>query len=196
MARVGICCCLLALAARAEGDVALFNGENLDGWVNVNGGPSTWTVRDGMIVCSGVPTGVLRTEKQYENFVLEISWRHTKKGGNAGLFVWSEAMPVRGRPFTKAIECQIMDGNHGDVFAIQGATMEPMRSRPSEERAKPAGEWNSYRVECKDGAITLQVNGAVVASGSVVVSNVPPYTMVAGNPARVIKRFPKPDEEI
>ena len=33
---------------------------------------------------------------------------------------------------------------------------------------------------------------SVVASGSVVVSNVPPYTMVSGNPAKVIKRFPKP----
>lgn len=34
---------------------------------------------------------------------------------------------------------------------------------------------------------------SVVASGSVVVSSVPPYTMVAGNPAKVIKRFPNPD---
>jgi acetyltransferase-like isoleucine patch superfamily enzyme len=34
---------------------------------------------------------------------------------------------------------------------------------------------------------------SVVASGAVVVANVPPYTMVAGNPAKVIKRFPRPD---
>jgi len=33
---------------------------------------------------------------------------------------------------------------------------------------------------------------SVVASGSVVVSNVPPFTMVSGNPAKVIKRFPNP----
>ncbi len=36
---------------------------------------------------------------------------------------------------------------------------------------------------------------AVVASGSVVVSNVSPYTMVAGNPAKVVKRFPIPEAE-
>lgn len=36
---------------------------------------------------------------------------------------------------------------------------------------------------------------SVVASGSVVVSDVPAYTMVAGNPAKVIRRFPKPGEE-
>ncbi len=36
---------------------------------------------------------------------------------------------------------------------------------------------------------------AVVASGAVVVTNVPPYTMVAGNPAKVVKTFRKPPEE-
>src|SRR5262249_14174526 len=29
---------------------ALFNGKDLSGWVNVNGAPDTWQVRDGMIV--------------------------------------------------------------------------------------------------------------------------------------------------
>jgi acetyltransferase-like isoleucine patch superfamily enzyme len=34
---------------------------------------------------------------------------------------------------------------------------------------------------------------SVVASGAVVVSNVPDYSMVAGNPAKVVKQFPKPE---
>lgn len=34
---------------------------------------------------------------------------------------------------------------------------------------------------------------SVVTSGSVVVNNVPPYTMVQGNPAKVIKQFPRPE---
>ena len=36
---------------------------------------------------------------------------------------------------------------------------------------------------------------SVVASGAVVLTNVPPYTMVAGNPAKVVKTFPRPEEE-
>ncbi len=36
---------------------------------------------------------------------------------------------------------------------------------------------------------------SVVASGAVVVADVPAYTMVAGNPAKVIKRFPKPERD-
>src|SRR6266511_4213196 len=67
----------------------LFNGRDLAGWVNVNCAPNTFSVRDGVIVSTGVPTGVMRTERQYENFELELEWRHMKPEGNAGLFVWS-----------------------------------------------------------------------------------------------------------
>lgn len=163
------------------GFVSLFNDKNLEGWVTVNCAPETWTVRDGMIVCTGVPTGVLRSERQYENYILELEWRHKKKGGNAGLFIHSEALPAVGKPFTRSIEVQILDGrntdnytSHGDVFAIQGATMTPdkphpagwMRSLPSERRCKPAGEWNHYRLETQDGKISLAVNGKVVTRGS------------------------------
>ena len=50
----------------------LFNGKDLSGWVNVNTDKDTFTVRDGMIICKGKPTGVMRTEKQYENFLLHV----------------------------------------------------------------------------------------------------------------------------
>jgi hypothetical protein len=170
-----------AVAGESEPFVPLFNGKDLSGWVNVNCAPDTFTVRDGIIVSTGKPTGVLRSAKQYENFVVELEWRHMKPEGNAGLFVWSEPLPITGLPFTKAIEVQILDGrnsetytSHGDVFPIQGATMKPdrphptgwMRCLPSERRCKPAGEWNHYRVVCKDGRVELAVNGKVVSGGS------------------------------
>ena len=160
--------------------VSLFNGRNLDGWVNVNCAPETWTVRDGMIICTGIPTGVMRTERHYENYILELEWRHMKKGGNAGLFIHSDDLPAPGKPFTRAIEVQILDGrnsenstSHGDMFAIQGATMTPdkphpgggMRSLPNERRCNPAGQWNHYRVESRNGTATLAVNGKVVTRG-------------------------------
>ena len=159
----------------------LFDGETLDGWVNVNGGASTWTARDGVIVCSGDPICVLRTEEMYTNFELELEYKHLEPGGNAGLFVWSDALPAKGVPFTRSVEVQVMDGHetpdytsHGDVFAIWGATLVPdrphpkgwMRCLPSERRVKPAGEWNHYRVRCVDGRIELAVNGAVVSGAS------------------------------
>lgn len=45
--------------------------------------------------------------------------------------------------------------------------------------------WIGYRVIINSGVIIGK--GAVIASGSVVTKNVPPYTIVGGNPAKVIK---------
>ena len=164
-----------------EGFAPLFNGRDLSGWVNVNCSPGTFSVREGVIYCTGIPTGLLRTERQYENFVLELEWQHLKTGGNAGLFVWSAPLTAPGTPFARAIEVQILDGrntenytSHGDVFAIHGSTMKPdrphpggwMRCLPSEQRCKPAGQWNHYRVTCNDGTIKLAVNGKEVSGGS------------------------------
>src|SRR5436305_13365138 len=67
----------------------LFNGKDLTGWVNVNTNPDTWHVKDGMIICSGKPNGVMRTEKEYENFILHVEWMHMEPGGHSGVFAWS-----------------------------------------------------------------------------------------------------------
>ena len=159
----------------------LFNGKDLAGWENVNCAPGTFTVRDGMIVSTGIPTGVMRTDRQYENFELELEWRHLQPKGNAGLFVWSHPITAPGVPFTRSIEVQILDGrnseshtSHGDVFAIHGARLKPdrphpggsMRSLPSEWRALPSPQWNHYRVVCSNGVVQLAVNGKVVSGGS------------------------------
>ena len=81
---------LTATHARSE-DAAvfrdLFNGRDLTGWVDVNTSKETWSVRDGLLICSGKPIGVMRSEKQYENFILHIEWRHMQAGGNSGVFV-------------------------------------------------------------------------------------------------------------
>ncbi len=173
---------LLPAGEEAEdGFVPLFNGRDLSGWRNVNCSPSTWSVRDGIIISTGKPAGVLCSEKQYENFVLELEWSHRVPKGNAGLFIWSDPITARGQPFTRSIEVQVMDGvetpnytSHGDIFSIHGARMKPDRPHPggwerclpSERRAKPSPEWNQYRVTCIDGTLKLAVNGKEVSGGS------------------------------
>jgi hypothetical protein len=164
-----------------EGFVSLYNGKDLSGWVPLNVEKDTFQPREGLIYCTGQPTGVMRTDKMYENFIIELEWRHLKEKGNAGLFVWSDGVIAKGTPFTRSIEVQILDGintenytSHGDVFAIHGATMKPDRPHPagwerclpSERRSKPAGEWNHYRVTCNNGVIKLAVNGKEVSGGT------------------------------
>jgi len=179
---IAAACLLLAAFPIQAGEnwVSLFNGKDLSEWVNVNCAPETFSVKDNVIVCTGKPTGVIRTPRQYENFILEMEWMHRQPKGNAGLFIWSDPLTAVGQPFTRAIEVQILDGletpnytSHGDIFSIHGATMIPDRPHPnnwprclpSEKRSKPAGEWNHYRVECKDGSIKLAVNGKIVSGG-------------------------------
>lgn len=165
----------------AEGYQPLFNGVDLSGWVNVNTAPTTWTWRDGMVVCSGKPTGVLRTQRMYQDFELQLEYRHMQAGGNAGVFVMSDALTAVGQPFTRSHEVQVLDGtetpdytSHGDVFAIHGAHLTPDRPHPkgwerclpSEKRAKPSPEWNHYKITCRNGTLKLAVNGAEVSGAS------------------------------
>ncbi len=172
---------LLATALSAQdGFRPLFNGKDLTGWVAVNTAPSTWTVQDGMLICSGKPIGELRTDRMYQNFILEVEWRHMVPKGNAGIFVWADDITARGVPFHRSIEVQVLEnayGNteshttHGDIFPIHGATMIPVNGRggsrafPTEHLSKPSPEWNHYRITAINGDISLEVNGQLVTQG-------------------------------
>jgi len=163
----------------------LFNGKDLSGWVNVNTDKDTWSVRDSMIICTGHPIGVMRTEKQYENFVLQIEWRHMEAGGNSGVFLWSRGTVPEGRQLPMGLEVQMLeldwvnlhkrkDGTlppiayvHGEVFGAGGLKTVPdnprgSRSKSIENRCKGKGQWNKYVVVAVDGTVKLSVNGKFV----------------------------------
>jgi len=163
----------------------LFNGRDLAGWVNVNTAPDTWSVRDGILVCSGQPIGVMRTDRQYENFILHVEWRHMEAGGNSGVFVWSSANPPAGQNLPDGVEVQMLELDwvnlnkdekgqprpvayvQGELFGVGGVQTVPdnprgPRSKSLEGRCKGKGEWNSYDVVCVDGVVKLSVNGKFV----------------------------------
>jgi len=177
--------CLRGGAEEVPGFKDLFNGKDLTGWVDVNTSPETWTVKDGLLVCKGLPIGVMRSEKQYENFILHIEWRHMEAGGNSGVFVWSEGVPAAGKSLPKGLEVQMLeleyphlnldkDGNprhlgyvSGELFGANGLEVVPdnprgARSMAYEMRCKGKGEWNSYDVVCVDGVVKLAINGKFV----------------------------------
>ena len=153
-------------------------------WINVNTDPDTWTVRKNMLICTGKPIGVMRSAKQYENFILHIEWSHQEPGGNSGVFVWSNANPPDDARLPDGVEVQMLelewvnlnkkDGVsppvayvHGELFGVGGVTTVPdnprgTRSKSVENRCKGKGEWNTYDVVCVDGVIKLSVNGKFV----------------------------------
>jgi hypothetical protein len=162
----------------------LFNGKDFTGWVNLNTAEDTWRFENGMLVCSGHPTGVLRSEKQYENFVLHVEWMHTEPGGNSGMFLWSGAKPNPGSPFPDGVEVQMLELDwpnlntrngvtppaayvHGELFGVGKLKIVPdnprgERSMSIENRCKGRGEWNTYDVVAVDGVMKLSVNGKFV----------------------------------
>jgi hypothetical protein len=142
-------------------------------------------VRDGILMCTGKPIGVMRTEKQYENFVLHVEWMHLEAGGNSGVFIWSDPAPAAGKTLPKGMEVQMLeldwpninrekDGRprhlgyvSGELFGANGLTATPdnprgTRSMSFEMRCKGKGEWNTYVVVCVDGVIKLSINGKFV----------------------------------
>lgn len=84
-------------------------------------------------------TGVIRSMKPYENFVLEYEWRHLTEApsagggkgtsGNSGVLVRHSAFPAFGGPFPReGYEIQVCNlGNgswytsHGDIFTLPGS---------------------------------------------------------------------------
>ncbi|MCB0685602.1 MAG: DUF1080 domain-containing protein [Saprospiraceae bacterium] len=174
------CFSLNFLAAQDLAFTPLFNGKDLSGWVDVNTSPETWRVENGEIVCTGLPIGVMRSEKQYENFILEIEWKHMEAGGNSGIFIWSEGTPFSDEePLTKAMEVQMLelewstihdrtdDYVHGELFPTMGMTATPdnprgNRSKSIEKRCLGKGQWNKYIIVAVDGMVKLSVNGKFV----------------------------------
>jgi hypothetical protein len=162
----------------------LFNGQDLAGWIRVNTDENTWSVKNGILICSGHPIGVMRTVRQYENFILHVEWKHIEPGGNSGVFVWSDARPQEKSRLPNGVEVQMLELDwvnlhkvngepapiayvHGELFGVGGVETTPdnprgPRSKSIENRCKPRGEWNTYDVVCIDGVIKLSVNGKFV----------------------------------
>lgn len=182
--------CLVAAASQivTSGPVPewkdLFNGKDLTGWVNVNTEPDTWKVKDGVLICSGHPIGVMRTAKQYENFLLHIEWMHKEAGGNSGVFAWSAARPGEKNRLPDGVEIQMLELSFpdlhirngvrptqayvsGELFGVGGVKTVPdyprgERSSSIEYRCLGKDQWNTYDVVAVDGVIKLAINGKYV----------------------------------
>ena len=152
-------------------------------WYQVNTEKGTWKVEGDILKCTGLPIGVIRSEKEYENFIMHVEWSHQEAGGNSGVFVWSDAKP-QGNDLPNGVEVQMLDLEwvklnkrdgveppiayvHGELFGVGGVKITPEnprgeRSKSRENRVLGKKEWNTYEIVCVDGNIKLSVNGKFV----------------------------------
>ncbi len=163
------------MAAVAEESVVLFNGKDLAGWTFDDGKVAdAWSVKDGLLVCTGEPQGAIRTEKDYGNYELILEWRWAagSDGGNSGLLVHTST-PNEVGIWPKCLEVQLGSGNAGDFWMlgvtteVAGAGAQGRRwTKLVEGAEKDAGEWNVMKVRCEGDAITVWVNDKEVNRGA------------------------------
>jgi hypothetical protein len=70
-----------------DGWTRLFNGENLEGWTELNG-DHRWSVENGHIVGTtvpGTPNGFLVTERTFGDFILELEVKVDVLMNNSGI---------------------------------------------------------------------------------------------------------------
>jgi Domain of Unknown Function (DUF1080) len=154
----------------------LFNGRDFAGWEFVTS-PATDIATvcqlksGGVIAANGQPVGYIATTTDHENYRLHAEWRWTGKPGNGGVLVHISSGP-KDRAWPLCLQIQTKNKNTGDLLPMAGATFtEPLTSaagtspaikaRIASDSEKPAGEWNTCDIICRNDTIEVKINGVL-----------------------------------
>jgi hypothetical protein len=146
----GAVLCLGELAAAPAGASwkSLFNGKDLAGWAVMN--DVTAEIKEGNLrVVKGM--GWLRSEQEYQDFILEFEWRALEEKYDSGIYVRS-GLP--GKPWPD-------DGWQINLRydALGGLVKGFKPVVPSETPRVPLNQWVKFRIEVRGKKIRLDVNG-------------------------------------
>jgi hypothetical protein len=168
-----------AAGAAEEAWTPLFNGKDLQGFsFHVGkegaGNDGTFTVKDGVIVCTGKPSGYMSTRKSYSRYTLEYEWAFKRPEGlkddkefrgNSGclvhvgrenaLGIWPRSVEVQGAhnqaglilPIPRDLKCKVTDDRQARARVL-----------------KPVGEWQTTTIDVDGGDMTVRLNGTVVST--------------------------------
>jgi Domain of Unknown Function (DUF1080) len=160
---------LIADLGKDDGFTPLLKGDDLSQFEFVGLDNDAVAVKDGEIRLTGNQKGYVGTKESFQNYVLQFEWLIEKfhaqpADANSGLLVHIQP-PAKVWP--KAIEVQIWYKDDGSLYSHSGATFKPKHDdRPARDKVlNPPEQWNLQEVSCRDGAITLKVNGVEYASG-------------------------------
>jgi hypothetical protein len=142
----------------------LFDGQTLNGWMQVDQKGAGYGVTNGVIFCAPGSGGNLLTEAEYENFILYFEFK-LEEGSNNGLGIRT---PRAGDPAYLGMEIQILD----DVAADKGkwGKLKPDQFHgsvygvvPAERGAlNPPGEWNRQVVIANGRQIKVVLNDITI----------------------------------
>lgn len=180
--------CTLAACAQQQNVRTLFNGKNLDGWYTYSesygkaaDSGKIFTVSNGLLRICGPGFAYIATRDTFRDFYLraEFRWGTRKLPPRDGAATKMDSglcfyMPedTEDRIWPRSVECQIQQGDVGDIFLIDSATVvvkgERTAARPMNRLVKTAdhekakGEWNRVEIVADQGHIRFFVNGYLV----------------------------------
>ncbi len=142
--------------AENENFVSLFNGKDLSGWHAV--GTPSFTVREHAIYSTGAKPypSWLRTEKEYENFILRFSYKTTGWYEGGILFHAPQDGPAEKIGFKLLLRHDRHElGTHSPGSIYNVAAPDTMVNYPSKE-------WNNCEILCDWPVLQVKMNGVVI----------------------------------
>src|SRR4051794_35692936 len=163
-----------------EGWHPLFNGKDLEGWVQ-RGGKAKYRAEDGQIIGSSVAnTGnsFLCTKKDYANFILELEFK-ADDTLNSGVQIRSHCFDEDKTIEANGKKIKIPKGRvHGYQVEIDPSArawtggiydegrrgwLNDLKNNEPARKAFKANDWNKFRIECKGDSIKTWLNGVAAA---------------------------------
>lgn len=126
--------------------VSLFDGKTLAGWTVL--GCKAAVDNGDILIQEG--NGVIQSEKQYANFVVEYEWKALRSDKwDSGLYFRYLTIPAN-RPWPDRYQVNLRQGDEGNVPDLAGAKTKDMTKH---------GDWNRFKLTVNGTKASLEING-------------------------------------
>jgi hypothetical protein len=162
---------LIHTAHAQKGFKPIFDGKTTTGWHNY--GKTTvgtaWKVEEGVLhfdpaAAKNGQGGDLVSDLEYTNFHLKLEWKVASKANSGIIFYIKEDPKKYPATYSTGLEMQVLDNeghSDGKIEKHRAGDLYDL-IKCSKESVKPVGEWNTAEVVCKNGKLTLVLNGVFV----------------------------------
>ncbi len=175
--------------------IVLFDGSNLDQWVNTKDkAPAGWTVADGVVTVNK-QAGNIETRRRFRNYQLHLEWRVPENvvgsgqgRGNSGVFLASTG------PGDAGYELQILDSYNNATYVNGQAGSLYKQHAPLVNAMRKPGDWQTYDVVwtapvfAADGKVSAPARVTVFHNGVLIQKD----AVLAGETLYIGKPFYRP----